>query len=357
MRRIRMILLFAICLLTLTVLSSCGCEHQAVVDEAVVATCTEHGLTEGSHCILCGKVLIEQQETELKAHKEKTIKAVNATCETEGLTEGKSCSVCGTVLIEQETVPAMGHTSMTVPASEATCTSPAYSEGTKCSVCDKMLSGHEELAPAKGHTEEKISGYAATCDTDGKTDGTKCSVCGDVVKAQTTIRKKGHSTDTGKCSACGEYIGSTWFSTFYVDEFGDFTDVGVVSNWPLFVGTFSNSATNAADLYVKVLIDEEDVCFMVYEYRSDDHEINTWRTNYYNVTVKTEDGTKYKMEAVFYEDSDRIYLTDKYYNKFIDLLSGSGTLSVYLKNQKYSYDTYTFSIETSNFAVEFDKIS
>ena len=206
MRRIKMVLIFAVCIFAALMLSSCGCEHQAVVDEAVAATCTEYGLTEGSHCILCGDVLIQQQETELKAHKEKTIKAVKATCEADGLTEGKSCSVCGTVLVEQETVPATGHTSMTVPASEATCTTPAYSEGTKCSVCNKMLNGHEETAPAKGHVEEKVSGYAATCDKDGKTDGTRCSVCSTTIKAQTTIKKLGHNEEQyGYCSTCNNY--------------------------------------------------------------------------------------------------------------------------------------------------------
>ncbi len=35
-------------------------EHTVVVDEAVAATCTETGLTEGSHCSVCAQVLVEQ---------------------------------------------------------------------------------------------------------------------------------------------------------------------------------------------------------------------------------------------------------------------------------------------------------
>lgn len=36
-------------------------EHCAVVDDAILPTCTENGLTEGSHCIVCDKVFIAQQ--------------------------------------------------------------------------------------------------------------------------------------------------------------------------------------------------------------------------------------------------------------------------------------------------------
>ena len=37
-------------------------EHDSVTDEAVPATCTETGLTAGSHCAVCGKVFTAQTE-------------------------------------------------------------------------------------------------------------------------------------------------------------------------------------------------------------------------------------------------------------------------------------------------------
>ena len=36
--------------------------HNPIVDEAVVASCTEKGKTKGSHCSICNKVLVEQKE-------------------------------------------------------------------------------------------------------------------------------------------------------------------------------------------------------------------------------------------------------------------------------------------------------
>ena len=38
-----------------------ACDHKEVTDAAKPATCTETGLTEGKHCSVCGKVLVEQK--------------------------------------------------------------------------------------------------------------------------------------------------------------------------------------------------------------------------------------------------------------------------------------------------------
>lgn len=42
--------------------------HTPVTDKAVAATCTDKGLTEGSHCSVCGEVLTPQSETPLLKH-------------------------------------------------------------------------------------------------------------------------------------------------------------------------------------------------------------------------------------------------------------------------------------------------
>ena len=73
--------------------------HAEVTDEAVAATCTTTGLTEGKHCSVCDTVLIKQETIKANGHTEVTDNAVAATCTTTGLTEGKHCSVCNTVLV------------------------------------------------------------------------------------------------------------------------------------------------------------------------------------------------------------------------------------------------------------------
>lgn len=83
--------------------------HTPVTDEAVDATCTKSGRTEGSHCEVCGDVLVAQEEIPALGHTSVTDKAVDATCTESGLTEGSHCSVCDEVLVCQEEVPALGH--------------------------------------------------------------------------------------------------------------------------------------------------------------------------------------------------------------------------------------------------------
>jgi len=85
------------------------CNHNVVTDKAVAATCTKTGLTEGSHCTICEKVIVKQEVTKALGHKKVTDKAVAATCTKTGLTEGSHCSVCNQVLVAQKTVAKVAH--------------------------------------------------------------------------------------------------------------------------------------------------------------------------------------------------------------------------------------------------------
>ena len=69
--------------------------HQEVKDQKVEATCTKTGLTEGSHCSVCGKVLKEQEEipkTEHNWNKGEVVK--EASCEKTGIKQ-YTCKECG----------------------------------------------------------------------------------------------------------------------------------------------------------------------------------------------------------------------------------------------------------------------
>lgn len=84
-------------------------EHTAVIDPGIDATCTERGLTEGTHCSVCGVVLQAQTAIPALGHTAATEKGYAATCEHEGLSDGKYCSVCGQILKPQTVIPALGH--------------------------------------------------------------------------------------------------------------------------------------------------------------------------------------------------------------------------------------------------------
>ena len=80
-------------------------EHTVITDAAVEATCTTTGLTEGSHCSVCGVILVAQNTIPALGHTEVIDAAVAPTLTETGLTEGKHCSVCNNVLIAQDVVP------------------------------------------------------------------------------------------------------------------------------------------------------------------------------------------------------------------------------------------------------------
>ena len=85
--------------------------HAIVADIAVSATCKDTGLTEGSHCSVCNKVLVAQTVIpKTEDHTPITDAAIAASCKNTGLTEGSHCSVCNKVLVAQTVVAKKPHT-------------------------------------------------------------------------------------------------------------------------------------------------------------------------------------------------------------------------------------------------------
>ena len=72
------------------------------------ATCAEDG-TETAKCSRCDATDTHKVENSAKGHKVVVDPGVNATCIKTGLTEGSHCAVCSKVLVAQELVPAKGH--------------------------------------------------------------------------------------------------------------------------------------------------------------------------------------------------------------------------------------------------------
>ncbi len=82
--------------------------HVEVKDNAVAATCTSAGKTEGSHCSVC-QTVIKEQKTIKPQHKEYILNAVAVTCTRAGKGKGVRCSECGAVIERQKKIRANGH--------------------------------------------------------------------------------------------------------------------------------------------------------------------------------------------------------------------------------------------------------
>ncbi len=231
--------------------------HTEVVDEAVKPTCTETGLTEGSHCSVCNTVLVEQTVVDAIGHKYYTFvtrptcttdgftthkclvcddtqisdevkatghtimidKAVDPTCTETGLTAGRHCAFCNKATIEQEVVDALGHKYDAV-VTAPTCTADGYTTYT-CSVCSDTYTA--DVVTSTGHTEVTDNAVAPTCTETGLTEGSHCSVCNTVLVEQTVVDLLGHKYDSvvtaPTCTADGytTYICSACSDTYTAD--------------------------------------------------------------------------------------------------------------------------------------------
>ena len=248
--------------------------HTEVIDEAVPASCTESGLTEGSHCSECGETIKKQQTVAALGHIEVTDKGMEATCTAPGLSDGSHCSRCNVILLTQAEISAKGHSYgewtvtkeptyteagekrreclncekfevstvaklshthtdeclVTLDAVAPTCTESGLTVGKMCSEYGEIFIAQEKI-PALGHTELISEAKAATCTEQGRTEGRYCSVCSEVFLAQTVIDALGHSYAlselsgvggiyTISCTRCGE------LKTKDVIKYSDYGAVG-----------------------------------------------------------------------------------------------------------------------------------
>lgn len=246
------------------------CNHNLVTDPAVPATCTEPGLTAGSHCIYCDDIFIARGPIPPTGHNYNSegycracgaadpIKhhtcgtqfntvAKAATCTEDGLTDHVTCAICGKVFMQGKVIKALGHdytsdgyckrcgieyvhvhTWVNVPQKNPTCTATgttAYSYCKTCNAYDKYPEvipslGHDYVgskdcckrcgADANGHVHTwKTTKYIqATCENFGYTESKICSTCGYADIPLRSMPPTGHydGNRDGKCDICKKTI-------------------------------------------------------------------------------------------------------------------------------------------------------
>ena len=82
--------------------------HTPVVDEGYPKTCTKDGLSNGSHCSVCGEVIVPQ-EVIPASHEWEYAVSSEPTCTTPGLASGMYCKECHATTSGEKVLPALGH--------------------------------------------------------------------------------------------------------------------------------------------------------------------------------------------------------------------------------------------------------
>ena len=179
-----------------------GHSHNAVV---TAPTCTEQGYT--THTCHCGDTFVDSY-VDVLGHTEANDEAVAPTCTATGLTEGTHCSVCDKVLVAQEVVPATGHTYESV-VTDPTCTEKGYTTHT-CYCGDSYVDSEIE---SLGHTP---SDWIVDAEAQIGVSGSKhkeCTVCGETLETEViealTEETETETDDVGSSSSTESNVEST----------------------------------------------------------------------------------------------------------------------------------------------------
>lgn len=199
------------------------------------------------------------------------------------------------------------------------------------------------------HEPEPVPAVAPTCQKTGLTESMRCKICGAYTTPPKTIPRSAHTCEDGFCEVCDQLIRSgdpvpedgIWHGGYYLDEFGDATDVSVVFTDTI-KGTFSNSATSKSNL--SVIIDAEQDCMKIKLFEYDKYRV-TVAIYSYDIHIKYGD-TK---EVLYADLSDgSVLIQNRDFTKLKNILLNGDDIQFVIKEDGGT-STYNFTVSASNF--------
>lgn len=176
------------------------CNHVEVLDAGTAATCTESGMTDGSHCSICGATIKEQTVIQPTGHSFGEWAEIKAATCTEAGEQEHTCATCGHT--EKQEIEALGHALPEEWTTDVAATCIQVGQMSKtCTRCGEKVETAE--IPMTEHVIVTDPAVAATCTKSGLSEGKHCSVCNTVITAQKKTTAS-HKYSDYKCSSCGK---------------------------------------------------------------------------------------------------------------------------------------------------------
>ena len=141
-----------------------------------------------------------------------------------------------------------------------------------------------------------------------------------------------------------------WSKSFYVDDFGDKTNQGFISQ--TVKGKFSNSATQNSRLRVKILISNANVMenvpwFRLYEYDGRNPIKGVYSQNGMSCRIKNQDNIIFRLPITQNQGSDHFEISyiKKNIKMFEELIANEGTASFVCIDDNSSTSKYMFKFD------------
>ena len=137
-----------------------------------------------------------------------------------------------------------------------------------------------------------------------------------------------------------------WSVGHYVDEFGEPTKEGYISNTDYIEGTFSNTATQNSNLNVTFLItNSSKISFQLFEYAKN-NPVKAYSTDTYKVMIQDKDGKRYNLIAENY--SDRISFNSYSSKQVHSILLKGGSIKFKVIENETPTTQYEFTISNAD---------
>jgi len=138
-----------------------------------------------------------------------------------------------------------------------------------------------------------------------------------------------------------------WRIRYFVDEFGEPTKQGYITNSSSIKGSFSNTATENSDLNVDFLISKSsDISIQLYEYAGN-NPVKAYSIEMYHVYIQDKDGERFTLIAT--NRSDRLGFDESGSRQVHKILLKGGLIKFRIVEFDTSTTQYQFNIQNADY--------